>query len=140
MADVEAVCSDTVMDRVFQMVDCMAERDGRGATALYQEMLANKVEPFRLLALISSKFNSILQVRELQRAHMGTDEIRARLSLHPFVIKKCTEWSRKYTDEQLTQILASCAECSLLIKWGKMTDAAAIESLIVGCTLGMSSV
>ncbi len=137
IADVEAVCSDTVMDRVFQLVDCMAERNGSGACALYQEMLANKVEPFRMLALIVRQYNNILQVRELQRAHLSSEEIRTRLSLHPFLIRKCTEWGKRYTDAQLVQILDLCAESERNAKRGRMTDVAAIESLIVESTLGM---
>ncbi|MCR5674162.1 MAG: DNA polymerase III subunit delta [Lachnospiraceae bacterium] len=133
-ADVRAVCSDSLTDSVFSMVDHMARGDSRGAMALYQDMLAMKQAPFKILALIRRQFNNILLVTELAQAGRSQEEIAKKLALHPFVVKMCAGWGRDFGRDRVRQILTSCADSEMAIKRGRMTDMIAVETLIAGAT------
>ncbi|MBR4530253.1 MAG: DNA polymerase III subunit delta [Lachnospiraceae bacterium] len=133
--DVRAVCSDSMMDRIFKMVDRMAARDRAGAMRIYQEMLTNRNSPMSVLALITSRFNNILQVSEVA-GRFGHDDqaIGGYLGINPYVAKLSDGWSRSYRPEQLRRILSACAEADLSIRQGRMTDVIAVETLIAACS------
>ncbi len=131
--DVSSICSDVLMDSVFRMVDLMADKDIRGASALYQDMMALKLEPVRLLALITRQFDMILQAAEMDKAHSAPGDIAAALGLHPKIVYKYISWGKKYNSERLTDILNMCIETDAAIKRGRADRTAALELLIASC-------
>ena len=132
--DVNAVCSDSVMDNVYIMIDQMSAGKREGAMRTYQEMLAMKQAPRRILALIIRQFNGILQAAELAGKRYTNKEIGERLSIHEFVVGKYLGWGRHYTHAHLKQILDMCADYSHAINRGRMNDAVAVEVLIAQIT------
>lgn len=134
LSDVDAVCSDSLTDNVFRIVDRMAERDRAGAMKLYQEMMEAKPSPFMILSMIINRYNGILMVSELLDNHYQQKEIEAKTKLKPYTVTLCTKWKRFYTRKRLLEILAYCVEKEQAVKRGRMADVVALESVIAVCS------
>lgn len=64
--DIEAVCIRQIGDRIFDMVEAVADKRQRKAMELYYDLLTLKEPPMRILFLIARQFNLLLQVKELK--------------------------------------------------------------------------
>ena len=131
--DVAAVCTDVLMDSVFRMVELIADKDMRGASELYQDMLALKLEPIMLLALITRQFNMILQTAEMNAAGRSSMEIAQAVGLSPKIVFKYIGWGKRYSGERLLIILKMCMETDTAVKRGRTDKNTAVELLIASC-------
>ena len=62
-ADIEAVCTTQITNRIFEMIRAVTEKKQRKALDLYQDLLALKEPPMRILFLLARQFNLLLQVK-----------------------------------------------------------------------------
>ena len=70
--DVMAVTTEQTTNKIFEMVNAIAEHNQRKALDLYYDLLALKEPPMRILFLLARQFNLLFQVKELQR--LGCDQ------------------------------------------------------------------
>lgn len=129
-ADVEAVCTERVTNRIFDMVAAIAGRRTKAAMELYEDLLALKEQPMRILFLIARQFNQLLQVKEL--AAQGGDRgiVASKLKLQPFVAGKIISQARSFTREQILSYVNLCVEMEEAVKAGRLSDRLAVELLI----------
>ena len=64
--DVEAVCTTRTVNKIFDMINAIAEKKQKRALDLYYDLLALKEPPMRILFLITRQFNLLMQVKELR--------------------------------------------------------------------------
>ena len=83
--DVEAVGTVHVTNRIFEMVTAIVAGNTRKAMDLYEDLLALKEPPMRIMFLIAKQFNQLLQVKELAGKGAQKSEIASRVKLPPFV-------------------------------------------------------
>ena len=60
--DVEELCTVRVQNKIFDMVEAVADKKQKQALDLYYDLLALKEAPLKILALIARQFNILLQV------------------------------------------------------------------------------
>ena len=63
--DVAVICSEQTENKIFDMINAMAEKKQKKAMELYYDLLALKEPPMRILYLITRQFNLLMQVKEL---------------------------------------------------------------------------
>ncbi len=129
-ADVRAICTQQVTGKVFEMVAAVVNRQTGKAMDLYEDLLALKEPPMRILFLIARQFNQILQVGELSAQGMDKGTIASRLKLQPFVVGKVLSQARRFTREQILSYVAMCADAEEAVKGGLLQDRLAVELLI----------
>ena len=132
--DIEAVCANYLTSSIFAMTDAISNQDQKRAIEVYYDLLALKEPPAKILALITSQFNIMLQVKEMTENRRSTAEIAAAVKRPPFVIGKFQTWARKYTFEQLRGALELCASNDEAVKKGKLDYIISVEMVIIGCT------
>ena len=66
-ADVEAVCVGQTTNKIFEMVNAIAEKNQKKALSLYYDLLALKEPPMRILFLITRQFHILFLVKDLRR-------------------------------------------------------------------------
>ena len=64
-ADVDAVCTVQITNKIFEMVDAVAGRRQRQALDYYYDLLALKEPPMRILFLLARQFGILLLVKDL---------------------------------------------------------------------------
>lgn len=129
--DIEEVCVTQITNRIFAMVQAVAEQNQKKALQLYYDLLALKEPPMRILFLLARQYNILLQVKELQKAGYGTQEIASRMGIQSFILRNYTNCTGKYTLEQLRQAVEDFTQAEEDVKTGKLGDMLSVELLII---------
>ena len=64
-ADVEAIATEQTTNRIFEMVNAIAEHNQRRALDLYYDLLTLKEPPMRIMYLITRQFQILLHLRDM---------------------------------------------------------------------------
>lgn len=130
-ADVDAVCIVRISNRIFDMINSIADKKQKEALRLYYDLLELKEPPMRILFLITRQFNLLLQVKELKKKGFDTKTIAEKTGLHSFLIGKYAVQAGKFTGKALRQALEDCIMADESVKTGRMIDKLSVELLIV---------
>lgn len=130
-ADVEAVCTEQISNRIFEMVNAIGRRQQKQALSLYYDLLALKEPPMRILYLISRQFRILLDLKSLNRAGFDATAMASKAGIPPFAVKRSLEQAAAFSEKELRQALNDGAELETDSKTGRMTDQIAVELLIV---------
>lgn len=129
--DVEKICTTQLVNRIFDMVRDVSDKNQRDALNLYYDLVALKEPPMRILFLLSRQFNLLLQIKELKLKSFDNKAIAEKVGLAPFLIGKYLLQASKFSMQNLKQALRDCVEAEEHIKTGKMSDRYSLELLIV---------
>lgn len=130
-ADINAICSRTLQDRVFAMLEShMRGRTGE-AVQMLEELFALKVPPMKTLYLLTRQYNQALSVRECQNAGMSDAEICSKTELKDWQLRRVKEQVSGVSAEELKYALESCADMEYRVKRGNMIDRMALELLMM---------
>ena len=129
--DIDAVCTTQINNRIFAMVQAVAEQNQKKALDLYYDLLALKEPPMRILFLLARQFNLLLQVKELQRLGCDQKMIASRMGLQSFVVRNYTGCTGRYTTAQLRQAVEDFTQTEEEVKTGRLSDVLSVELLIV---------
>lgn len=130
-ADVEAVCTETTENRIFDMIRAVAEKQQRQALDLYYDLLSLKEPPMRILFLIARQFNQMLQLKDLREQGMDNNTVASKAGLAPFIAKKTLSQAAHFSKEALRRAVEDCVEAEEAVKTGRLNDRLAVELLIV---------
>lgn len=130
-SDVEAICTVTTENKIFDMVRAVAERRQRQALDLYYDLLALKEPPMRILFLIARQFNQMLQLRDLRDQGFDNKTIASKAGLAPFIVTKLLGQASHYDKEKLQRAVTDCVEAEASVKTGRLGDRLAVELLII---------
>lgn len=128
--DVMAICTERISNRIFEMVTALVNGQTGKALEFYEDLLALKEPPMRILFLIARQFNQLLQVKELMA--MGTDKggIASRLKLPPFAVGKLMPQARAFSKEQILSYVNLCVDTEEAVKTGRLHERLAVELLL----------
>lgn len=129
--DVEAICTQRISNKIFDMINAIADKRQKQALHLYYDLLALKEPPMRILFLIARQFNLLLQVKELKRKGYDNKTISTKTGLHSFVVGKYAAQAGKFRTADLKRAVTACVEAEEAVKTGRMEDRLSVELLIV---------
>ena len=133
-SDVEAVCTVQISSRIFDMIDAMSNKNRAKALELYNDMMALKEPPMRILFMLARQFNIMLQVHELSKKGMASGEIASKVGVQPFIVGKVARQlgaKNGFTGEMLIEALKDCVNIENDIKNGRMDDRAGVEMILI---------
>lgn len=129
--DIALVTSDTVEDRIFDMMRALAARKRREAMGLYADLLSLKEPPIRILALIGLEYNRLLMVRELMGQGLSDAQIAGKAGMPPFAVRRMRGLAGSYEAKALRDIIGQVVETDEAIKRGRMEGRLGVELLLV---------
>ena len=130
-ADIKAVCSPRIKDRIFDMISAIASHDQRKALTIYMDLCSLRTPPQVILTLMRRQFRQLLQVRELT-GKMPDAEIARAIGVPPFVVsKRYRPALRLYQREVLTEALEDCVKADYDSKSGRIDAGLAVEMIII---------
>ncbi|MEF9997649.1 MAG: DNA polymerase III subunit delta [Lachnospiraceae bacterium] len=129
--DIDAVCTTQVINRIFDMVNAVADKKQKKALTYYYDLLALKEPPMRILYLMSRQFRLLLEVKELDKKGYAKKEIGEKAGLNPFVVGKYQQQAKVFRTEELREILEAGVETETSVKTGKLGDVLGVELFIV---------
>ena len=129
--DVEAICTVRTENKIFDMINAIAEKKQKRALDLYYDLLALKEPPMRILALIARQFNLLLQVKDLRRQGFDQATIASKAGIMGFVARNCLRQAEYFSMEMLRTAVEDCVRTDEAVKTGRMGDRIGVELLIV---------
>ena len=129
--DVDAICTVRTENKIFDMINAIAEKKQKRALDLYEDLLSLKEPPLRILALIARQFNLLMQVKDLRRQGFDQGEIASRAGIMGFVVRNCLRQAEYFSEKDLRRAVEECIRTEEAVKTGRLGDRLGVEMLIV---------
>lgn len=129
--DVEKVCVTQTTNRIFEMINAIADGNQKKAMELYENLLALKEPPMRILFLIARQFRQLYLLKMLSKEGLPSSEIAKQAGIVPFAMKKYQAQAKSFTEEELREAVEECVAGEEAIKTGAMGDRLTVELLIM---------
>ncbi|MBC1946041.1 DNA polymerase III subunit delta [Listeria booriae] len=127
VADVESLVVRSLEQNIFLLLDKMIALDIGGALSIYYDLLKQKEEPIKILALIASQFRLLTQIKLLEKQGFSQQQVAQKLKVHPFRVKIGARQAKSFSYEQLTATLERLAEMDFEMKTGYGDKAQKLE-------------
>ena len=137
-ADVEAITTEQTTNKIFDMVNAIAEHNQRGALDLYYDLLTLKEPPMRIMYLITRQFMILLNVKDMAGKGFDNNTIAKNAGVPPFAVRRNLTQAKGFDIKQLKQAISDGAEYEEAIKTGRMNDQMAVELFIVKYSADMT--
>lgn len=129
--DIEAVCVPQITNKIFDMVRAVTEKDQKRALDLYEDLLALREPPMRILYLLARQFRQLMETKEMLEEGKGQQEIGRTLGVPGFVARNYVNCVKGYERAQLRQAVEDLASAEEDVKTGRLGDRLSVELLIV---------
>lgn len=129
--DVKAVVTERTENKIFEMTEAISGHNRKKALELYDDLLALKEAPMRILFLIARQFRILSEVKELTVRGYGSSEIARKVGIPEFAVRKHQAQARNFTRDALLLALEDGAAAEEDVKTGKLNDKIAVEIFIV---------
>ena len=133
-ADIDAITTQQISGRIFDMIDAIALRNQKKALDLYYDLLVLREPPMRIMVLIARQFHAILQVKEMREEGLNKSRIAEHGRWKPFLVDRYMRQASRFGKEELERFVNQCVEMDEAVKRGDLRDGMAAELLIVGLT------
>lgn len=129
--DVAAITTEQVTNKIFDMVNAIAEHEQKKALDLYYDLLTLKEPPMRILFLITRQFQILFHLKDMSGRGFDQSAIASKIGIPPFAVRRNQAQAKGFTLEQLRQAIADAVELEEAVKTGQLNDQMAVELLIV---------
>ena len=129
-ADVEAVTTEQTTNKVFDMVNAIAEHNQRKALDLYYDLLTLKEPPMRIMYLISRQFQILLNIKDMSGKGFDNAAMAKNAGIPPFAVRRNLSQAKGFTMQQLKQAIRDGVDYEEAVKTGRMNDQMAVELFI----------
>ena len=131
VSDIDAVCITQVSNKIFQMMDYIAQKQAVQALNLYKDLLSLQERPLSILFLLTRHFNILLQTKDLQRLGNDNRTIASKAGIPPFTVGKYLSQGKNFSTKQLKHAIHECIDLEERVKTGRIADQMALELLLV---------
>lgn len=129
--DVEAVTTEQTTNKIFDMVNAIAEHNQRRALDLYYNLLTLKESPMRIMYLITRQFHILLNIRDMASKGLNQQTMAQKAGIPPFAVRRNITQAKGFTVEQLKEAIREGVELEEAVKTGRMNDQMAVELFIM---------
>ncbi|GAE33345.1 DNA polymerase III subunit delta [Halalkalibacter akibai] len=128
---VELLVARSLEQDVFALIDFAIKKQLDKALIIYHDLLKQREEPLKLLALIARQLRIYYQVKEMTKRSYSQKDMALQLKLHPYVVKLASQQINRFEEKQLLLLLEAAADTDYAIKSGKMEKTLAVELLLM---------
>lgn len=128
---IDTICTKSVENKIFELVDCMGTSRRDRALKLYHDLIIMKEPPTRILFMITRQFRLILLTKLLIGQRMNYKTIASKIKVPPFVANKCVNQAKNFSATQLKNALKECLDLEVKVKTGKIDIITGIEMIII---------
>lgn len=128
--DIDSICIKPLQNKVFEMVNSLAEKNLYKAYQILNEILILKEPLQKIMILVYKHFKNMFYVKKLKLSGHPYDEIAKALNLQPYIVNKYIKQSEKYSVEHLRKIIDDCLEIDSRVKTGRIDPRIGLETLM----------
>ncbi|BBI34767.1 DNA polymerase III subunit delta [Cohnella abietis] len=116
---------------VFKLTEELAALRTAAAITLYYDLLKQREEPIKLMALLVRQFRNMLYVKELGSQGYTPQQMATQIGLHPYAVKITAEQARKFSQERLATMLSDLADLDYAMKTGRIEKTIGLELFLL---------
>lgn len=116
---------------VFKLTEELAALRTAEAITLYYDLLKQREEPIKLMALLVRQFRNMLYVKELGSQGYSPQQMASQLGLHPYAVKITGDQARKFSQERLASMLSELADLDYAMKTGRVEKTLGLELFLL---------
>lgn len=135
-SDVEAITTEQTTNKIFDMVNAIAEHNQKKALDLYYDLLTLKEPSMRIMYLISRQFQILLNVKDMTAKGFDNSAIAQKAGVPPFAVKRNQSQAKGFSMAQLKQAIQDGVDFEEAVKTGQMNDQMAVELFIMKYSKG----
>lgn len=128
---IDQLVSKTFEQNVFELNTRVLNSQVDASIDLYQDLLTQKEEPIKIVALLISQFRLLLQVKILQGQGYPQGDIAKVLKVHPYRVKLALQNIRKYNKDLLSEALNYLIDADFKMKTGQISQELQVELFIM---------
>jgi len=129
--DIKAITSISLTNKIFELVKSITNNKIQDALDIYEDLVALKEPPLKIMILITRQFNQLLQIKELIAAGFNEKDIISNMKLNPYVVKNLMRQARGFDMAMLLSYVKNAIELEEAIKQGNINDKLALEMLML---------
>lgn len=116
---------------VFELNTLVLNNQVEASVEAYHDLLVQKEEPIKIVALLISQFRLLLQVKILQRQGYPQGDIAKVLKVHPYRVKLALQNIRRYEQHLLSEALDYLIDADYKMKTGQIDQELQVELFIM---------
>lgn len=127
---VEDMVVRSLEQNVFQLTEKVVNKETGKALRIYQDLIKQKEEPIKILALLISQFRLMNQVKIMKKKGYSDPEMARTLKVHPYRAKLAAQSVRNIELIHLQTALAALAKADFELKTGRGLPGQKVEWFI----------
>ena len=127
---VEDMVVRSLEQNVFQLTEKVVNKETGKALRIYQDLIKQKEEPIKILALLISQFRLMNQVKIMKKKGYSDPEMARTLKVHPYRAKLAAQSVRNIDLIHLQTALAALAKADFELKTGRGLPGQKVEWFI----------
>ena len=124
---VKSLTARTLEQNIFTLIEKVANVEIEQAIRMFYDLLKNKEEPIKIVALLARQFRIMLFAKELAQKGYSNQQIGAQIGAHPYVVQLALQQAKRFSDQKLKKIMERLAEMDYEMKTGKKDKVLALE-------------
>ncbi|MBQ9119892.1 MAG: DNA polymerase III subunit delta [Lachnospiraceae bacterium] len=129
--DIDAICTEQITGKIFQMVDFVASGNAQKALHLYHDLLVLREKPMTILYLLLRQFNLLMQIKQMNANHLPAATIAKNAGVPPFAVNKYLSQAKAFSMEKLLSAVTYGVSTEEQVKSGKINEQIAVEIMVV---------
>lgn len=121
----------TLEQNVFELNTLVLNNQVEASIDTYHDLLVQKEEPIKIVALLISQFRLLLQVKILQKQGYQQPDIAKVLKVHPYRVKLAMQNIRRYDQKLLSDALDYLIDADYNMKTGQIDQELQVELFIM---------
>lgn len=131
LTTVKELVPKTLEQNIFELNELVLNKKAQRSIELYQDLLMQKEDPIKIIALMIGQFRLLLQVKILKKKGYQQADIAKILKVHPFRVKLAMQKERSFEQEVLSEAHHQLIDADFLIKSGQVNPELQVELFIL---------
>ncbi|MCC5888926.1 MAG: DNA polymerase III subunit delta [Alkalibacterium sp.] len=127
---VQKLVSKSLEQNIFDLNERLLNKNVKEAIELYQDLLTQKEDPIKILALMISQFRLLIQVKILKSKGYQQSDIASILKVHPYRVKLAGQKEKLFSQSALSQAHHLLITADYEVKTGKINPELQVELFI----------
>ena len=128
--DIEILVRPKIDSNIFNLVDAVSAGNQEKAINELYKLYKNSVYELVILSMILRQFKNLIIIKELLDFGNNQAKIQKETKLHPFVVKKTINQSKKFSFKHLKSIYKIILDYDVKLKTGELNNKLGLEMLI----------
>lgn len=131
LTTVKELVPKTLEQNIFELNELVLNKKAQRSIELYQDLLMQKEDPIKIIALMIGQFRLLLQVKILKKKGYQQADIAKILKVHPFRVKLAMQKERSFEQTVLSEAHHQLIDADFLIKSGQVNPELQVELFIL---------